>query len=125
MRAERSDRDPADGVAQQALMREVNERISLTNAEFGATEPDSIEMLCECVRERCADRITMTVADYEVVRRFPTRFFVKAGHEVADTAHVVSQTDGYVVVEAGGRGGVYAVASDPRRRTHRRRDAGA
>jgi len=32
---------------------------------------------CECVHTNCLARIVMTVAEYDAVRRFPTRFFVK------------------------------------------------
>jgi hypothetical protein len=102
----------------------VNERISSMNAGFGATDPDEMDVLCESVQERCADRITMTVAAYELVRRFPTRFLVKVSHEIADDARVISQTDGYVVVDAGARGDAYAVGTDPRGRAHRRRSVG-
>ena len=69
-------------VVHQALRREVNERISALSATFAVTEPETIDVICECVRVECAARITMTVAEYELVRRFPTRFFVRAGHDV-------------------------------------------
>jgi hypothetical protein len=123
--AQARERDAENGAVNQALRREVNERISSTNAEFGVTEPEAIAVFCECVRERCAAQVSMTLAAYELVRRFPTRFVVKAGHEVADDAHVVSEADGYVVIEARGTGGAYAVVTDPRRRAHRRRSAEA
>lgn len=101
-------------VVHQALRREVNERISALSATFSVTEPETIDVICECVRVECAARITMTVAEYELVRRFPTRFFVRAGHDVAEAERVVAESDGYVVIEASGRGGLYAVSADPR-----------
>jgi hypothetical protein len=111
----------SNGVVHQALRREVNERISSVNEAFGVTKPERIDVVCECVGATCAARITMTAAEYELVRRFPTRFFVKAGHEVAEEERVVDQSDGYVVIEASGRGGLYAVSADPRS-PYRRRD---
>jgi hypothetical protein len=67
----------------------------------------------------------MTVAEYELVRRFSTRFFVKEGHEVAEEERVVAESDGYVVVETSGRSGLFAVGADPRRRSHRSAGVGS
>ena len=110
-----------NGVVHQALRREVNERISSVNETFGVTEPEMIDVVCECVRADCVARVTMTVADYESGTAFPDAVFIKEGHEVADEERVVDEPDGYIVVEASGRGGLYAVSADPRS-TYRRRD---
>jgi hypothetical protein len=116
----------AAGVVHQALRREVNERISLLNTTtFGVAGPETIDVVCECVRPSCTAAITMTVSDYELVRRFPTRFFVKEGHEVAEGERVVAEADGYVVIEASGRGGLYAVSADPRSPFRRPQEARA
>jgi hypothetical protein len=40
----------------------------------------------------------MSLKEYEAVRRYPTRFFIKEGHEVADVVRVVGYGTGYVVV---------------------------
>lgn len=109
---------------QQTLRREVNEQITSINYDLGVAPDDSLEVLCECVHPTCSGLIEMTVAQYETVRRFPARFFVKAGHEVAEAERIVAESDGYVVVEATGRLGVRAVASDPRRRPNRLRRHG-
>ena len=114
----------ADGVVHQALRREVNEQISALSATFGVTESEAIDVICECVRAECVARIRMTVAEYELVRRFPTRFFVKAGHEVAEEERVVAESDSYVVIEASGRGVLYAVGADPRSPYRRRESVG-
>jgi hypothetical protein len=111
----------ANDVVQQALRREANEQISALNTTFGISGPQTIDVLCECVRADCNARITMSAAEYERVRRFPTHFFVKAGHEIAHEERVLSEASGYVVIEAGGRGGVYAVSADPRG-SHRRKE---
>jgi hypothetical protein len=105
--------------AQQALRREVNEQISSLNYDLGISGDDGMKVLCECVHANCTGRIEMTVSDYETVRRFPTRFFVKAGHELAEAERIVTESDGYVVIETTGSSGLRAVASDPRRRTNR------
>lgn len=115
----RTVRDDGIDVVHQALRREVNERISSVNHDFHLTAPESMDVMCECVHTSCTGRIQMTVAEYERVRRFPTRFFVKEGHEVSAGERVVAEAAGYVVVEKSGRDGLYAVGADPRRRTLR------
>lgn len=118
------DEHALDAFAHQALRREVNERINeISTGSFGLSADETIEVLCECAGPRCAAPITMTVAEYEAVRRFPTRFFVKAAHRFADGERVVSASAEYVVVEACGPGGLYAVAADPRRTGGRSREA--
>lgn len=77
--------------------------------ETVVTEPETVEIRCECGHHRCAGHIITTVEDYEQVRRFPARFFIKEGHEISETERIVDQGEGYVVVEKGGRG-LYAVA---------------
>lgn len=113
-----------DAFAHQALRREVNERISeISTGSFGLTADESIEVICECAHPRCAAPITVTVAEYEAVRRFPTRFFVKPAHRLANGERVVSESAEYAVVEASGAGGLYAVGADPRRTGGRSRKA--
>ncbi len=116
---------PTDGVVHQALRRDVNEQISAINSAFGVDEAESIEVMCECVRGNCTASIAMTVREYETVRRFPTRFFVKEGHEVAEKERIVAESGDYVVIEAFGREGLYAVGVDPRRRGLRIVEVGA
>lgn len=111
------------GIPHQALRRELNEHICSVNTDsFGVTSPETIEVVCECAGARCEAPIVMTLAEYEAVRRFPTRFFVKAGHQLADDERIVTESAGYVVVEASGAGGLYAVRADPRRAGTRTRE---
>jgi hypothetical protein len=107
---------PQTEAVHQSLRREVNEQIASVNHDLGVVEDDTVEVICECVHPRCTGLIDMPISEYEAVRRFPTHFFVKAGHEVAESERVVAESDGYVVIEATGRAGLRAVASDPRRR---------
>jgi hypothetical protein len=110
----------ADGrVVHQALRRGVNERIISVNHDFHVAPPETMEVVCECVHPNCLAGIVMTVAEYDAVRRFPSRFFVKEGHEVAEGERVVTESAGYVVVENGRREGLHAVDADPRRRGSR------
>jgi hypothetical protein len=111
--------------AHQALRREVNECITSINHDLGIEEEDVVRVLCECVHPDCSGLIEMTVSQYEAVRRFPTRFFIKERHEVANDERVVAEVDGYVVIEASGRGGLYAVSADPRSPYRRGKGMGA
>jgi hypothetical protein len=107
--------DAGAEVVNPTLRREANEHIRSISADFAVAEPETIQVICECARAGCAALIVMSLADYELIRRFPARFFVKQGHELAEEARVVSESADHIVVEAGGRAGLYAVASDPRR----------
>jgi hypothetical protein len=113
-------RSETDAVVHQTLRREVNERMRKLEARADGGAPDALEVVCECAYGGCKGRITMSASEYEAVRRFPTRFLVKAGHEVSECERVVAESDSYVVVEKVGRGGLYAVRVDPRRRMARR-----
>lgn len=104
------------GVVHQALRREVNEHISSLNHDFSVRPSETIAVICECIRASCTANVEMTVPAYDEVRRFPTRFVVKEGHEIGDGERVVDTADGYVVIELTGSGGLYAVGVDPRRR---------
>lgn len=108
-------RAEADSVVHQTLRREVNEQIRKLGPGFGVSPPDTIDVVCECGYGGCTARVTISVADYEGVRRFPTRFLIKIGHEVSEFERVVDESTGYVVVEKVGPGGSYAVRVDPRR----------
>jgi len=89
-RAERQGRN-------ESLFREVNERIAEVNQTF-QIEGRS-EFLCECSREECKEPISISIEEYEEVRRSPTRFFVIPGHEDQSIERVVSTNERYVVVE--------------------------
>ena len=103
-------------VVHQTLRREVNERIRELGRHGNREEPQTLEVVCECAYVACTGQLLMNASDYEAVRRFPTRFVVKAGHDVTEFERIVGETDTYVVVEKVGSGGSFAVARDPRRR---------
>jgi hypothetical protein len=78
----------------QALHREVNERIQdLTDGE-GITE-----FMCECSDTDCMEFVPLTSSEYERVRLDPTWFVIKPDHQIPQIERVISQGAGYVVVE--------------------------
>jgi hypothetical protein len=104
-------------VLRQALFREVNERIEGLGGHFELVATDELEVLCECADPRCAERIELTQAEYEGVRRDPTHFIVKPGHDSSKVERVVDAKPGYAVVEKLGASDRDPVRLDPRKPT--------
>jgi SpoU rRNA methylase family enzyme len=98
----------------QSLFREVNERIE-------ELRPDEmlIDFACECSDTDCTASLTLSIEEYESVRRFPTHFLVMPGHELDEVERVAEQNERYAVVEKFGAGGPAAVRLDPRARKAR------
>ena len=96
-------------VKNEALFREINERLQGLNGDFGTSE-----WLCECSDIECVGRIVMTDAAYEAVRENGAHFALLAGHEQLDLERVVARHRGYVIAEKTGIGGELALLRDPR-----------
>ena len=101
-----------EGARTQSLFREVNERIEEVTAGRNALG----EVVCECADQTCAETIPLTLDEYEAVRRTPTHFLVRPGHDVPEIERVVDETDRYVVVEKFDVAGYVATKLDPRSR---------
>jgi len=78
----------------QALFREVNERIAQTG---GTVQVPSEGFICECAHEDCFQPIYLTVGEYEAVRAHPTHFFVAPGddHFVPEAETVIHKEDSH------------------------------
>jgi hypothetical protein len=101
----------------QSLFREVNERIEPLNEAFTTISKIS-DFICECANEACTEKVTMTVAEYEVIRQVGNRFVVAVGEEHVwpDVELVVEKSDRYWIVEKLGYGGAMATHLNPRSR---------
>ena len=98
----------------EALFREVNEKIRSLNESFG-TITGTFTLVCECGDETCMEQITMTRRDYEALRGDPALFAVKHGHEGAGVDHVIEERGEYDVVrKSEGPPARLAEATDPR-----------
>ena len=97
----------------QSLFRAVNEQIESTNVRFGVVS-EHVEFVCECAAEDCAERVTLTLAQYEELRRVPTHFIVKPGHVYMEFERVVEEVNGYAVVEKFGEAAAEARVLDRR-----------
>ena len=87
----------------EALFRDVNERISEISQELapGTPNPELIDgLICECADPQCLERVgPLTITEYESVRRDPTRFIIAANHQAADVERVADRQPSYWVVE--------------------------
>jgi hypothetical protein len=81
----------------EAVFREANERIEELNKTF-ATLTDQLVLVCECGYADCAEKISMTVEEYEELRSNSAHFAIVHGHEIPDVESVVAEREGYDVV---------------------------
>jgi len=102
-------------VLRQVLYREVNQRIESLGENFSLD--GRLALLCECGNSGCNGRIELSDGEYEAVRRFPTRFVVLPGHEIADVERVVETRPAYLVVEKFGEAGAVAIRRNWRKPT--------
>ena len=99
----------------QLVCRAANEQIKQVARDFASR--DQITFVCECSKPGCWEPLSASAADYEDVRRFPTRFLVVPSHASDETERIVIEHSGFVVVEKVGPDAELAIRRDPRRRT--------
>jgi hypothetical protein len=104
----------------EALFREVNERITEVNQELapGTPNPELIDgLVCECSDPECVERVgPLTITEYERIRKDPRRFIIAADHQAADVERVVDRLPSYWLVEKNeGPASDVARERDPRR----------
>lgn len=95
----------------QALLREVNERIAEVSEAVG-----EVEFICECADLSCQALLDMSMVEYEAIRSSPVRFPVLPGHVVPDVERVVEERGSYAVVEKIGKAAEVSAKLDPRGR---------
>ena len=104
----------------QALFREVNERIELLVKDFGTDGRD--RLICECGNAECTQQIELTQAEYEHVRAHASRFAVALNHENPETESIVEQNERFATVETyAGVSSQIARETDPRSQQHLRK----
>lgn len=81
----------------QALFRQVNNRIEELVQRF-QLEAEGFSCVCECADVECAERIEVPHDEYERIRRRPTEFIVKPGHELPEVEEVVHRESRWVIV---------------------------
>jgi hypothetical protein len=92
------------GVARkESIFRRVNEAIADVSKglEDRSWTPNgsAVEFHCECGREDCLERFSMSVEAYEAAHRERDRFVVVPAHVTSSIENVVERADAYVVVD--------------------------
>lgn len=100
----------------QAHCREQNESVSENPTTAHASEGGS-SYRCECSDRRCSRAITMTPAEYAVVRAYATHFAIARDHENPESEQVLEENGRFAVVKTVTGDEVrLARRSDPRQR---------
>jgi hypothetical protein len=97
----------------EALLREVNERMEELSTTFQETASTTV-FACECSDLSCVEPINMTLSEYEAIRSDSNQFLVVPRHVVPDVERVVREAEGYVVVAKIGEGALLAAEADDR-----------
>lgn len=82
----------------QALFREVNERIAELSTRMEA-EASTQSFVCECSRTGCADIINVSLETYSRVRGDPTLFLLVTGHQDPGHEVVIEDLGPYVIAQ--------------------------
>lgn len=98
----------------EAIFREVNERLEGLAEHFGRDQQESLDLICECKTATCSQRITMTRGEYVALRAEDTHFALYPGHAEPDIEHVISSRAGYEVVAKQGPAAEVARDLSPR-----------
>ena len=96
----------------EALFREVNERITEVADRFGL---QTLDIVCECDLIDCSERLEITHEAYEQLRADPTLYALVPGHDAPEVESVIAHEKGYDVVRKHeGEPAAVARATDPR-----------
>ncbi len=105
--AEDLDRQRERAAHNQALFRQINQRIDELTTRF--SEPgEEVGYVCECIETDCIELLSIPHDTFEQIRRHPREFIVVPGHEDLTVEEVVDQTPRWLVVRKLGAGGELA-----------------
>ena len=98
----------------EALFREVNERVEGVGRDFRSDSP--YEFFCECANPDCTFRISLPPSVYESVRADSTQFMVLPDHYTPEVEDLVAEEETYWLVRKTGEAADYVTQLDPRNR---------
>jgi hypothetical protein len=81
----------------EALFREINDYIA--DVSHGLPASEAFEILCECARLDCTEKIGITKEAYLSARVSDDTFIVLLGHHLPEVERVIGEVDGYLLVE--------------------------
>ena len=84
-------------VENEELFRRANERLR-ERAESIVEPGQSVPFLCECIDEKCMDRLDLTLEDYERVRSDGEHFVIVPGHPLLDGEKIVEEGNRFLIV---------------------------
>ena len=102
----------------QARSREHNESTTLARASAPTNADRPMNSFrCECGDQSCTSAIRLTLAEYESVRGYATRFAIARNHENPESEQLIEEHERFAVVETvSGEAVKLARRSDPRQR---------
>jgi hypothetical protein len=87
----------------ESIFRRVNEAIAQVSNDLEdrswTPNGNEVEFHCECGREGCLERFSMSVEAYEAAHRERDRFVLVPAHVASSIENVVERDDAYVVVD--------------------------
>ncbi len=83
----------------EALFREVNERIEQLKLQGDLGGANTFDIVCECGVTECTERFSITGDEYQALRRDVHCFAVVPGHERPEVERIVERRAAYLVVE--------------------------
>jgi hypothetical protein len=97
----------------EALLRSYNEQVE---ARHKLVEPSLAKWLCECADPNCAEYVSLSVEEYEAVRKKPRQFLVapSSEHVSPRIERVVRREERYWLLEKIGVGALVSEELDPR-----------
>ncbi len=100
--------------ANQTVFRRSNERLIRWLGPFA---PGSMEYVCECGDDSCADLVSLLTSEYEHVRSNSAWFLIALDHEIlsGDSERILETHEHHHVVEKSGAAGATARSTDIRR----------
>jgi len=102
--------------ANEAVFREVNERMEKLQRAFAMVENEPLHIVCECDSLTCAERLAVPVDTYERGRADSACFFITPGHQDESVETVVGESAEYLMVrKRPGEPASVAAETDPRR----------
>jgi hypothetical protein len=96
--------------ANEAIARQVNEQVEQLGERWN-TPDEPLELLCECSRAECTQRLHVSLAEYRAVRDNDARFMLVDDHVDTEIERRVDQVGDATVVEKFGPGRDVAVAT--------------
>jgi hypothetical protein len=108
---ERAERRKYQIARNEALFREVNERVQEVSENRATLTTDFV---CECGDADCTNTIPLRDEEYEHVRSDPLLFAIVRGHEIPDVEEVVAEKERFNVVRKHVAEGILAKETDPR-----------